>query len=258
MPCLWATQQLLKAEEALIVNRPYIPSWSGIQTGLLKNYRNICLLLGGASKMDFCLYKISQLWRIWTLRLNPGYSRGNIEAVYLHEDVVVWDNYADDGFAAHAMLRGRLALVSVYLCFVCLLTPMPQSAARLCAQDIIRKVQVLIHKAPALVGVYFPVLYYEKYINQCVLYSGCSRFWTWCNILVKLSLDFKRKDVFWFNKHEQQPKKKFNSETTLSLSLVVLLSWDHFKSLVLKVLYVTIYISIVFLIVYCCQCVNRL
>ncbi|XP_044057489.1 interleukin 15, like isoform X3 [Siniperca chuatsi] len=48
------------------------------------------------------------------------------------------------------MLRGRRALVSVYLCFVCLLSLTAQPAAKPCTQDIIKRVKFLIIKAPDL------------------------------------------------------------------------------------------------------------
>uniref|UniRef100_A0A8C9XLA5 Interleukin n=1 Tax=Sander lucioperca TaxID=283035 RepID=A0A8C9XLA5_SANLU len=48
------------------------------------------------------------------------------------------------------MLRGRLALASVYLFFVCLLGLMPQPAARPCSPDTLRKVGNLIEKAPGM------------------------------------------------------------------------------------------------------------
>ncbi|XP_070761987.1 interleukin 15, like isoform X2 [Enoplosus armatus] len=53
------------------------------------------------------------------------------------------------------MLRGRLALVTVCLCLVCLrlvcLLALPaQPATRLCTQDLIKKVNRLIRRAPSL------------------------------------------------------------------------------------------------------------
>ncbi|KAG7479991.1 interleukin-15 isoform X1 [Solea senegalensis] len=49
------------------------------------------------------------------------------------------------------MWRGRLALMIVILCFVCLLALKPQPANTLCTQDTIRQVQHLITKTPDLV-----------------------------------------------------------------------------------------------------------
>ncbi|XP_039678696.1 interleukin 15, like isoform X2 [Perca fluviatilis] len=48
------------------------------------------------------------------------------------------------------MLRGRLALASVYLFFVCLLGLMHQSAARACSPDTLTKVRNLITETPAM------------------------------------------------------------------------------------------------------------
>ncbi|XP_071352851.1 interleukin 15, like isoform X3 [Trachinotus anak] len=48
------------------------------------------------------------------------------------------------------MLRGSQALVVVFLCFVCLLSLKAQPDARICTQDIVTRVQVLIDKAPDL------------------------------------------------------------------------------------------------------------
>uniref|UniRef100_A0A3Q3MXF4 Interleukin n=1 Tax=Mastacembelus armatus TaxID=205130 RepID=A0A3Q3MXF4_9TELE len=48
------------------------------------------------------------------------------------------------------MLRGRSTVVSVFLCFVCLLAQKPQPPARLCTNDILRRVRGLVSKAPAL------------------------------------------------------------------------------------------------------------
>ncbi|XP_067363222.1 interleukin 15, like isoform X2 [Channa argus] len=48
------------------------------------------------------------------------------------------------------MLRGTPSLVSVFLCFVCLHILTPHPATRRCTQDTIRRVNVLIEKAPSL------------------------------------------------------------------------------------------------------------
>ena len=50
-----------------------------------------------------------------------------------------------------AMLRWRFALRSVHLCFVCLLGLTPRLADTLCSEDLIKKVELLIQEAPALV-----------------------------------------------------------------------------------------------------------
>lgn len=50
------------------------------------------------------------------------------------------------------MLRGRIALASVYLCFVCLLGLTPQLAAKLCIDDIFVKLETLIGKVHNLEG----------------------------------------------------------------------------------------------------------
>ncbi|XP_035536635.1 interleukin 15, like isoform X2 [Morone saxatilis] len=65
------------------------------------------------------------------------------------------------------MPRGRLALVSVCLCLVCLIVLMPQAAARFCTRDSIQKIEHLIGKAPEMKGLncrlYTPTIdHYKK------------------------------------------------------------------------------------------------
>ncbi|XP_047449258.1 interleukin 15, like isoform X3 [Mugil cephalus] len=46
------------------------------------------------------------------------------------------------------MLRGRSALVGVFLCYVCLLVAEPEIRSPRCSEDIIRRLRALINGAP--------------------------------------------------------------------------------------------------------------
>ncbi|XP_059187887.1 interleukin 15, like isoform X8 [Centropristis striata] len=48
------------------------------------------------------------------------------------------------------LLRGRIAVASAYLCFVCLLAVVSQPVSRPCSKDIIKRVKSLIEKEPQL------------------------------------------------------------------------------------------------------------
>ncbi|XP_041796936.1 interleukin 15, like isoform X3 [Chelmon rostratus] len=65
------------------------------------------------------------------------------------------------------MLRGRLALVSVHLCFFCLSALMPQPAANVCTKDIMKNVQFLINTSDLVLDcrLYTPTI--NDYQQNC-------------------------------------------------------------------------------------------
>ncbi|XP_059187880.1 interleukin 15, like isoform X2 [Centropristis striata] len=80
------------------------------------------------------------------------------------------------------LLRGRIAVASAYLCFVCLLAVVSQPVSRPCSKDIIKRVKSLIEKEPQL-----------RELN-CTLYTPTAedfRRWLDCRLYTPTVEDFR-------------------------------------------------------------------